>query len=505
MMLCSKCSTLVGAIVLVLVSASVGAAQMTAGPTDDVESIINGMAPGDELVLDDGMYVLSGRFGFTIAGTAAAPIVIRAAEGATPHFHRPDASQNIWDIGVEHVVIRGIELSGGSAGLRVESATSFTLEDCHIHDTGDVAVRMNDSDQTYSDVQILRNHIHHTNDTGEGMYLGCNMDGCRLANSLIANNYIHHTNQASVTQGDGIEIKEGSSGNVVRDNVIHDTNYPCILTYSTVGNGPPNVIERNVMWNCGDHAIQSAADATIRNNIILGSGSDGIAMQPHQSGDPSNLIVVHNTIIHPTNDAISLRDPVGSVVIANNAVFAQSGEAIFTRNPIAAVMIVGNAGQGGGTGVTPATLTDVVMGNYSGAPPMDLFPADDGALVGAGDAAHVVSDDFNGTDRMGAVDIGAYVWAPGGNPGWVIAEGFKDATPGGTPPPDGGMPDGGMTRPDAGGSDSGAVLSDGGGDASVGGDDGGCGCRTVAPVPPGDATGAAAVVLLLVFALRRRA
>ena len=118
------------------------------------------------------------------------------------------------------------------------------------------------------------------------MYLGCNNDGCRMFDSLIERNYIHHTNGPSVTQGDGIEIKEGSYDNVVRDNVIHDTNYPCILTYSAVGNGGPNIIERNLLWNCGDHAIQSAADAIIRNNIILGAAYDGIRNQPHQTGVP---------------------------------------------------------------------------------------------------------------------------------------------------------------------------------------------------------------------------
>ncbi len=204
-------------------------AQMTAGPSDDVETIMNGLGPGDELILDDGMYTLSGRFGVS------------------------------------------------SAGIR----------DCR------------------------------------------------------------------VSQGDGIEVKEGSSGNVIRDNVL---------------------------WNCGDHGIQSAADATIRNNIILSAGSDGIAMQPHQTGIPSNLMVVHNTILKATND-------------------------------------------------------------------------------------YVTADDFNGTDRMGVADIGAYAWAAGGNPGWTLAAGFKDATGGGTPPggdggagtPDGGSgtPDGGSGTPDGG--DTGVV------------------------------------------------
>ena len=89
------------------------------------------------------------------------------------------------------------------------------------------------------------------------MYLGCNNNACRVANSVVEWNYIHHTNRASVEQGDGIELKEGSYGNLIRHNVIHDTNYPGIITYSTVGNGPANVVEANVIWNTNDNAIQS--------------------------------------------------------------------------------------------------------------------------------------------------------------------------------------------------------------------------------------------------------
>src|SRR4029078_9569758 len=123
------------------------------------------------------------------------------------------------------------------------------------------------------------NHIHHTNGTGEGLYLGCNNDTCRVANSVIEWNHVHHTNSPTVEQGDGIELKEGSYGNTIRHNVVHDTNYPGIITYTTRGNGPPNRIEGNVMWNTNRSAIQSAADAIIRNNVVLGT----IGLQAHQA------------------------------------------------------------------------------------------------------------------------------------------------------------------------------------------------------------------------------
>ena len=383
------------------------------------------------------MYTLSERFSFAIAGTESEAITIRAADGEVPHLHRPNANQNIIDIDqAEHVTIRGIEFSGGSAGIRISGARFLTIEGCEVHDTGDVAIRANDSGVTYESLRILGNHIHHTNNTGEGMYLGCNNAGCEVTDSLIEGNYIHHTNQPSVSQGDGIELKEGSSGNVIRDNVIHDTNYPCILTYAS--NGAVNVIERNVMWNCGDHGIQSAADAVIRNNIILGANADGIAMQPHQSGSPSELIVRHNTVLNAGGDAVSLRGISGSVVIANNALYAQDGWAFFVNGGTSGLVFAGNAGMGGASDAGLAVLqgditVDFVDAGFGSALPMDVFPAPGSALASSGSPAHVVADDFNGTARDSVPDVGAYRFSADGNPGWEIAETPKTSTAGGNP------------------------------------------------------------------------
>ena len=418
----------------VLLSAGVAQAEtVTVSPGDDLRQAVQSLNAGDELVLNDGMYTVASRLGIDLVGTESEPIIIRAADGATPHIHRPNANQNIVDFDqARYVTIRGIEFSGGSIGLRFNTSSFVTIEDCDVHDTGDVAIGMNISGAVYESMQILRNHIHHTNHTGEAMYLGCNNDGCQLRNSVIAGNYIHDLNQASVTQGDGIEIKEGSSGNIVADNVIHDTNYPCILTYSAAGNGPPNIIERNLMWNCGDHAIQSAADATIRNNIILGSNVEGIAMQPHQSGSPSNLTVVHNTVINSQNNAISVRGASGSVVIANNALYSQTGSAVFINGGGGDVTVMGNVGEGGASGgsgfATGGMAADLINGNYSGLAPMDVFPTASGGLAGAGDVAYVTVEDFNGTARSGVADVGAYAFDASGNPGWVLAPGFKNST-----------------------------------------------------------------------------
>ncbi len=97
---------------------------------------------------------------------------------------------------------------------------------------------------------IRRNEIFDTGvggNTGEGMYLGCNGDDCRIYDSVIELNYVHDTRSGS--QGDGIELKYGSYGNIVCDNVIIRTNYPGILSSSfpAMAGRRPNLIERNLV------------------------------------------------------------------------------------------------------------------------------------------------------------------------------------------------------------------------------------------------------------------
>lgn len=405
------------------------------GPGDDFEAAAAALEPGDELVLRGGVYTFDENITVSVNGTANLPIIIRSRDGEEAILEQATANNNVLEInGSTFLELRRLTVRGGSHGIRLINSDSITIEECEIYETGDVALSAN-SGGTYENLIIRRNHIHHTNGTGEGMYLGCNNDGCRIANSLIENNYVHDTNRPSVDQGDGIEIKDGSYGNVVRDNVVHDTKYPGILLYSTAGNGPPNIIEGNIVWNSGDNTMQVAADAVIRNNIILGN----VSFQAHQSGTPSNLEFVHNTVI--SNGAgVEVRNVTGPVLIANNAVYAQGSAISLLSGDISQVTMAGNVGAGGLSGGNSGYVDgngiaiDMVNGNYNGAPPIDPFPANGSALLGSGDPAFTPPTDFNGMLRSARSDAGAYHYQPGGNPGWAIANAIKSSAPRPLPP-----------------------------------------------------------------------
>ena len=476
-------------------------------PDDDWESVIGYdpnqqgplalLQPGDEVILHEGTYTQQAsnfKMRMYHQGTAAQPIVIRAAEGESVVLTRPNPSQNVINIiGARHLIIRGLEITGGSAGIRIggtstedyigtsnvlqphpgDQASFVTIEDSHIHHTGEAAVTANFDGDTNAGMIFRRNEINNTGGTGEGFYLGSNNDAQGqttgvFRDGLIEFNYIHDLVGSTVTQGDGIEIKDGSYNNVIRHNVIHNTNYPGILVYGTDGQAP-NIIEQNVVWNPGNHGIQVAADAIVRNNIVFmnedavshdpSNATDAIRIQPHQSATPGNLEILHNTIIshhsgirvHPDPDDGTLS---GSILIANNAIYAREDGTpdwairVPQSSSSQTTVVAGNAGVGtaciftpppnypiSGCTVEPEQFDpvgdvgdDLVNAGWPGTA-LDAFPAPGSALISAADPAYVTLEDFNGLPRGSTLDVGAYVFDGTGNPGWPVVPGFKYAVP----------------------------------------------------------------------------
>ena len=393
-----------------------GAETIRLSPSDDWFGTLSGegLNPGDEVVLARGVYSDRRLFEMKHVGTGEKPIVIRGEGIRGTVFKRPDARQNSINlVGARHLVLKNIEITGGAAGIRIRKSAHrmagfITLEGLHIHHIGGVAVTANNPGNQYEGLVFRRNHIHHTGGHAEGFYLGCNNDKNGktpgyVFNSIVENNYIHDLKGPGVSQGDGIEIKDGSYGNIIRDNVIHDTNYPGIIVYGADGK-ESNLIERNVIWNSGDHGIQAAADAVIRNNIILHSAGDGIHSRQHQSAASENLDIRHNTVVSKRRALRIVSQRPDTLTIGNN-VFHGAAE------------FPSRGGKAGGNIVKKPTSSLAIDG---------LFPKSADPEVGAGEAAYSVDVDFNGSKRTGkSVDAGAYRFDARGNPGWKVAKTFK--------------------------------------------------------------------------------
>jgi hypothetical protein len=280
---------------------------------------IQSLHPGDRLEIEAGTYSVNSYFSVELQGTALAPIWIVAKAGTAPIITRPNAQQNVMNVGVStqtrYVCFRGLEFTGGDTGIKLYSCANVWLDRCLVHHVGGVGVAANSANT--ANLYFTRNEIHHTAGNGEGFYLGANYAQWVMRDSVVALNHVHHT-QGS--QGDGIEIKQGSFGNWIAENLVHDCHYPCIILYGTGGNAF-NLVERNKCWNSGDNVMQVQGEAVVRNNLLM-HGLNGFNSHDHQ-GQVRDLEFVHNTIINPGRGAqLSNWNGRTNMVFANNVVYS---------------------------------------------------------------------------------------------------------------------------------------------------------------------------------------
>jgi len=379
------------------------------GPKDNWFETLNGsgLKPGDIVVLKGGIYSDARKLTLSYVGEEKNRITIRTDAGDPAFFKRPDNRQNSFNLeGAQHLTLENLEITGGSTGIRISGrgdriTRGIWLMGLHIHHTGGAAVTCNNPDNVYERMWFKGNHIHHTSGHGEGFYLGGNNDKAGrtttvFKDSIIEQNDIHDLIGNNVSQGDGIEIKDGSYNNIIRDNVIHNTKYPGITVYGTDEN-PPNVIERNQISLSGNNGIQAASDAIIRNNIIFQARADGIRSMNHQSASVGNLRIINNTIVQSKGAGIRVDPPKGApsgeVIVANNAVFTSNS---FRIPKAGHVRIIANQ--------TGDAAKELRM----------FFPLTGSKLLGAADSTLLPEDDFSGKPRAGRKDVGAYSFDPNG-------------------------------------------------------------------------------------------
>lgn len=428
-------------------------------PGDDIATITSSLAAGDEIVFTDGVYPLTSNITITGAGTADAPIVLRAADGADPVLELSANEEGNWSSVVVYmtkasfVEIRGLHLRGGTGwdadgtsfyGITLSETTDVTLDDLEVSRTGRSSIALSNNNTR---VTIRRAHLHDTRD-GDGITAGCSDASCFLVDSVIDNSWIHSI------RGDrhAIYLAHGSQGNTVRDTVIYDLDYRGIYLGSTEF-GQPNTVEGNAIWQLGDWGMTIYGAARVRNNLVFMGEGGGIYTADPGRKAYEDVVISYNTVADTADFAFEARDWTNApgVVLSSNAFC----------NPVGLGASIQRELQDTGvTDLADALITNnVICGLVEGIHEEDgellpgggwndfediegwnLYPTSDAVVLDAGDpasAAWVPETDFNGTTRPGdAPDAGAYEWTQDGNPGWVIQEGYKSLDPAANVPPE---------------------------------------------------------------------
>lgn len=300
--------------------------------------------------------------------------------------------------------LQGLEITGGSHGVRLGKCQQLWLDRCHIHHTGEVCLSANSANTQH--LYLTRNHIHHGGGHAEGMYLGGNQASFIMSQSIIALNHVH---DCRGQQGDGIEVKQGSWGNWIAENHVHDTQYPCIIVYGT-GGKPVNIIERNLCYRSEDSVMQVQGEAIVRNNVLISGGNGGLRSTDHQ-GKTRDLQVVHNTIINIGHAfAGSSWNQREGLVLANNVLYSRDANALHYPQGSVGVKSTGNVILGAGSRegcVVGRGMQDFRNLSWD-ATARDATPVSGPTLEHA-DPAFLIETDFQGQTRAGTKTSGALI------------------------------------------------------------------------------------------------
>ncbi len=426
--------------ITLLLLPKVFAAEVEVSPGDDIATLTASLVAGSEIVFNDGVYPITSALTWTGQGTAEAPIVLRAKDGATPILEiGVDAWIGAYINGATYLEVRGLTFRGAEGwesdnayGVEINSSSNITITDCDIGELGSTLLYLAGNN---TDLTITNNHLHDSV-SGAGIYIGCSDVSCWTASSTISGNWIHGLQGTSAL---GIYLAPGGQGNTINDNVIHDTNYRGMRVDSTEY-GDPNVVEGNVLWNVNEVGIDVRGGSRVRNNIVFNVDGIGIRSAANDRDTLDDVVISFNTVVNTTGYGVYIEEWDGRTgnVLANNAICNPTGYGLYVEDE-------GDTGEvelGLHTGNLVCGLTDVPESlaetyaagagydDFTDPEGWDFYPATGSHLKDAADPsgeAWVPDADFNGAPRDGeSPDVGAYEWVGDGNPGWAIQEDFKE-------------------------------------------------------------------------------
>lgn len=378
--------------------AALGAGVVPVATPAELVAAIDGASPGDVITLAPGTYDISQNVNCDVAGTAAAPIVVRASThlGSLIRF---DALEG-FKVSARHWVFEDLDIQGVCA---VDSDCEHAF---HVFGDADF-LRLRRNRVRDFNAQVKSN----ISSPGSGIF----PDDVVIEGNEFADTAARQTANP-VTKLDVV----GGRRWIVRANFIHDfekaqgdhVSFAAFLK----GNSRDGLFERNLVICERDHS------GGVRLGLSLGGGGsspgsiceDGTCSPEHQHGTLRNNVIVNC----PQDVGIYLNAAADSRIYDNTLVANTGIDVRFTastadlRNNLVSGAI---RNRDGGSSTQSANLTGVTTVQYQQwfADPLaaDLTLLDGTAFVDLAEPLAAVPDDYCGAIRGTAPDRGAVEYA----------------------------------------------------------------------------------------------
>jgi uncharacterized protein (TIGR03382 family) len=402
---------------LLLLTAAAPAADVVLVPGDDIATKTAVLNAGDNVFFDDGTFLVPGDLYWTGTGTADSHIHLEAKSGSKPilqlqdgyYLAHLDDSAYVDIIGLTFEGADGWEDAGGN-GLEIGDSSNITVEGCEIRNFAGTGLGIGGS---ASNLTVTKTSIHDVN--GTGLAAGCYDASCWMQDSTISMNLIHTIGGDYNT---GIYIYHGGQNNIISDNVVFGTGNDGIYVGSTEF-GKQNQLLGNAVWDVASDGIAVQGAAIVQNNVVFDAGEEGIRVDDSDRHTLQDVVVSFNTIVDAGDRCVYLNDWVGKtgMVFANNVLSnpigagfwydydEYGGELPDENNVISTNHVTGQVDGWDETIHPNGVIPGAGYADFVDAEGMDFYPAQGSALINAADPngnTYIPAADFNGAARDGA-------------------------------------------------------------------------------------------------------
>jgi hypothetical protein len=195
-------------------------ATTTVTTAESLAAALAGASPGDVIGLADGVY--RGAFVASVSGSSQQPIFLCGGRGAVLENEGPKSGYVVHLKQASHWRLVGFSVRQGQKGVMADGTVGSVIQGLSVTDIGDEAIHLRSfsTDNVVSGNVVSRTGLRREK-FGEGVYIGtavsnwCTISNCRPDRS---DRNVVVGNRFESTTAEAVDIKEGTTGGLVRDN-----------------------------------------------------------------------------------------------------------------------------------------------------------------------------------------------------------------------------------------------------------------------------------------------
>ena len=200
-------------------------ATTTVSTSRDLVTALTSAQSGDVIVMADGTY--SGNFVAAVSGTSDKPIYLCGGSGAVLDGGGMKSGYVFHLDGAQYWRLIGFSVQDGQKGVVADGTVGSVIQGLTIHSLGDEALHLRkySTDNTVSGNTVYDTG-HLSEKFGEGIYIGtAKSNWCKITNcqpdasdrNVVEGNFVHNTT------AENVDIKEGTTGGILRGNSFDGT------------------------------------------------------------------------------------------------------------------------------------------------------------------------------------------------------------------------------------------------------------------------------------------